>query len=70
VAAGDLDLHTTLTETKRLYDAAREPKQLVIFDGAAHSDLLKHNPSQYRNAVVGFLDAHLLSTRVDRHAEE
>ncbi|MFT5301275.1 MAG: fermentation-respiration switch protein FrsA (DUF1100 family), partial [Mariniblastus sp.] len=62
VAAGDLDLHTTLAETKRLYNTAVEPKQLVIFNGAAHTDLLTHNPVKYRKDVVGFLDACLRQT--------
>ena len=62
VAAGDLDLHTTLAETKRLYNTAVEPKQLVIFNGAAHTDLLTHDPVKYRNDVVGFLDACLRQT--------
>lgn len=59
VAAGELDRHTTLAETERLFNAAREPKRLVVFEGAAHVDLLQHQPDRYRNEVVGFLNTHL-----------
>ena len=58
IAAGECDLHTTLAETKRLYDTATEPKQLIIFEGATHTDLLKYDPEKY-NKIVAFLDTHL-----------
>jgi len=61
VAAGDLDEHTTLRESERLYAAAKEPKQLSVFAGAAHVDLLQQNPEQYRNEVVKFLNVNLKS---------
>ena len=59
VAAGDEDQHTTLVETERLYDAAEKPKQLVIFKGAEHADLLEYDRKQYIDEIVGFLDHHL-----------
>ncbi|MDG2384740.1 MAG: alpha/beta hydrolase [Pirellulaceae bacterium] len=62
VAAGDQDLHTTLTESRTLFQAANEPKQFVVFADAAHDDLLEHNSHQYRNEIVPFLDLHLRST--------
>ena len=58
VASGDQDRHTTLSETERLFAAAREPKQLVIFPGAEHVDLLNDDPQKYRE-IVAFLDRHL-----------
>jgi uncharacterized protein len=70
IAAGESDLHTTLAETKRLYNAAREPKQLAVFNGADHSDLLNYDPVQYRKAVVSFLDAHLRSPQMENQPEE
>lgn len=60
VASGDLDQHTTLAETQALFAAAAEPKRLVIFQGAAHSDLLAYNPEQYEREVLPFLAANLL----------
>lgn len=70
VASGDLDTHTTLAETERLFDAAQEPKQLVIFKGAAHTDLMKSDPIQYERDVIGFLQEHLTTTdHSDAHNE-
>jgi fermentation-respiration switch protein FrsA (DUF1100 family) len=58
VATGDRDRRTTLGETKRLYQAAREPKRMVVFAGAGHDDLLRHDRDRYQEIVV-FLDAYL-----------
>jgi fermentation-respiration switch protein FrsA (DUF1100 family) len=46
IAAGDCDCQTTLPETERLFQTAKQPKQLVIFEGAGHTDLLKHDPNK------------------------
>lgn len=59
IIAGDNDSHTTLAETKRLYGRGKEPKQLLIFEGATHTDLLNYDPENYRK-VVTFLDNHLV----------
>jgi alpha-beta hydrolase superfamily lysophospholipase len=53
--AGSDDRHTTLAESRRLFDAAREPKQLWVVQGAAHEDLEAHDPAGYRSRVLGFL---------------
>ncbi len=58
VAGGDCDAHTTLLETQQLFQAACEPKQLVIFEGAAHIDLLTYDHDKYHE-IVEFLDTHL-----------
>ncbi|NIP69120.1 MAG: alpha/beta hydrolase [Planctomycetales bacterium] len=58
IAAGDCDDHTTLSETQRLYQTAPEPKQLVIFEGAAHTDLLTYDPDKYHR-IVAFFDRYL-----------
>jgi uncharacterized protein len=59
VLAGDADRHTTLAETLRLYDTAREPKKLVIFPGAAHEDFLTRDAKQYESEVLPFLATYL-----------
>jgi fermentation-respiration switch protein FrsA (DUF1100 family) len=69
VAGGEVDNQTTLAETERLFQAAREPKKLVVFSGAAHTDLLSHDSAKYQTEVVGFLDAHLRSTQAGNHLE-
>lgn len=59
VVCGEHDLHTTLNESKRLFAAAPEPKQFVVFEGSAHQDLLRHNPMKYSDTIALFLDQHL-----------
>lgn len=61
VLAGDMDGHTTLAESKEMYAAAVEPKQLFVFEGAVHEDLYQFDPASYDEAVVSFL-----STWLDR----
>ncbi len=61
IASGDRDPHTTIAETRRLFAAASEPKQLVVFQGARHQDLLEQNPPLYENEVLTFLDQYLLA---------
>jgi fermentation-respiration switch protein FrsA (DUF1100 family) len=55
VAAGSQDLHTTLEESRELFDAAAQPKSLWIVEGATHQDLLAFDPKGYEEHVVGFL---------------
>jgi alpha-beta hydrolase superfamily lysophospholipase len=62
IAAGSDDQHTTLSETKALYDAAQEPKELWIVAGAKHQDLLKYDPSGYEAHVLRFLTDRLRGT--------
>jgi fermentation-respiration switch protein FrsA (DUF1100 family) len=60
IAAGDLDRHTTLPETERLYAAARAgDKSLWIVPGAAHVDLHAFAPREYERRVGGFLQDRL-----------
>jgi alpha-beta hydrolase superfamily lysophospholipase len=65
IAGGMADLHTPPGETRRMYRAADEPKHLVLFDGAAHVDLLDQNPEKYKAEIVPFLTGHLLSETAD-----
>ncbi|MCA1572388.1 MAG: alpha/beta fold hydrolase [Chloroflexi bacterium] len=46
-------------QSQRLYDAAGEPKELVIVDGAAHAEAYAVDPVAYRERVLGFLERHL-----------
>lgn len=59
VISGSDDLHTTATETERIYKAAAEPKQLWLVEGAAHVDLLVASPEEYRKRVLSFLNKRL-----------
>ena len=59
IVAGDRDEHTTLTETQSMYSAAREPKELLIFEGAAHVDLLRYDAETYAAKVLAFLSRNM-----------
>lgn len=59
VTSGDQDRHTRLPETERLFARAKEPKELVIFKGAAHVDLLEHDPQLYESRILAFFQRHL-----------
>ncbi len=63
VASGSEDRHTPLDETKRLFAAAQEPKQLWIIDGAAHVDLCSFAPVEYETRCLAFLEAHMRRSR-------
>jgi fermentation-respiration switch protein FrsA (DUF1100 family) len=59
VIGGSEDPYTTADETKRLFAAARAPKELWMVRGAAHIDLLRYDPNGYRTRVLVFLDRYL-----------
>ena len=59
IASGSVDRHTTLEETKRIFDAASEPKELWIVEGAAHVDLHAFTPHAYEARVGAFLAKYL-----------
>ena len=55
VIAGAEDRHTTAAETRRIFAAAHEPKQLWLVDGAAHVDLHAAARAEYEKRVGNFL---------------
>jgi pimeloyl-ACP methyl ester carboxylesterase len=59
IAAGSIDKHTTLAETKRLFDSANSPKELWIVEGAAHVDLHHFNEAVYEVRISTFLDKYM-----------
>jgi uncharacterized protein len=59
VISGTADRHTTLSQTKALFAAANEPKELWLAPGAAHVDLLQFDREGYSTHVLGFLRHHL-----------
>jgi fermentation-respiration switch protein FrsA (DUF1100 family) len=56
VLAGTADQHATAEQTQALFSRAREPKQLVWFEGAAHVDLLRRHAPRYQEATRAFLE--------------
>ena len=57
--AGAKDQHTTLEESKRLYDTAIEPKEFWVVEGAAHQDLHKAAKNEYENRLLSFFQQYL-----------
>ena len=47
------------TQSQRLFEAAREPKELMVVDGAEHSDAHAVGAAEYERRVLAFLARHL-----------
>ena len=56
IVAGTLDQHTTIAESRELFRAANEPKEMCEFEGASHEDLYRFDADLYRQTVIEFLD--------------
>ena len=52
---GTKDRHTTVSDAKRLFHAFQGPKQLELFEGAGHVDLLNFDQALYEAKVSEFL---------------
>ena len=59
IAAGTEDRHTTVAETRRIFEAAAEPKALWLVEGAAHVDLYRFDRAAYEQTVFGFVFRYL-----------
>ncbi len=59
VLGGALDVQTPASETRRIFDAVRQPKQLWLVDGAAHQDLHDYAAGEYERRIAAFLGTHL-----------
>ena len=59
IISGDQDNRTWPEDTHRLHQAAHEPKELWMIEGAGHEDLF-HYPG-YQEKVTSFLQRHLKS---------
>ena len=57
--SGTHDVHTTQTETERLFDAARFPKELWIVPGARHFNMHSYVGREYEQRVSDFLSYYL-----------
>lgn len=54
IIAGAEDKHTTLTESKRLFAQANQPKQMWVVDGAGHISFDRVRPEEYEAKVLAF----------------
>ena len=63
VVGGSRDEHTTEGETRELFAAAAEPRELWIVDGAAHQDFARFDRAGYEAHVIAFLKRWLVSEK-------
>lgn len=56
---GDDDLHTTIEESRRLYETAKEPKDFWVIQGARPVDLHRAAPTEYESGVLEFFQKNL-----------
>jgi fermentation-respiration switch protein FrsA (DUF1100 family) len=59
IASGAEDRDATADETRRLYEAARQPKELWIVEGAGHVDLHRFARKDYEGRIGAFLGRYL-----------
>lgn len=59
--AGSEDMHTTLAESRELFAAASEPKEMWVVNGAKHQDLHAFARNEYEQRVLAFFSRNLLA---------
>jgi fermentation-respiration switch protein FrsA (DUF1100 family) len=57
--AGSEDQHTTLDESRELFAAAAEPKELWVLEGAKHVDAHAFAAGEYERRVLLFFEQHI-----------
>jgi alpha-beta hydrolase superfamily lysophospholipase len=55
VIAGEKDTYTLLDESKRIFEAAREPKEFWPVENAKHEDMWVFAKEEYEHRVLDFL---------------
>jgi uncharacterized protein len=63
VVHGDRDELIPVSQGRRLFDAAPEPKRLIIIEGAAHNDLSNVGGEKYIDTLAEFVRLSLKSER-------
>ena len=56
---GSADKYTTLAESKRMFEQAKEPKQFWVVNGAAHVDFSCFDENHYKTKVLSFFKQYL-----------
>ena len=59
IIAGTEDRHTEREESRRLFEEAREPKQLWFIEGAKHQNFHLYAGEEYERRVLQFFRRHL-----------
>lgn len=59
VICGSVDKYTTLAESERMFEQAKEPKQFWVVNGAAHVDFSCFDKNHYKTKVLSFFKQYL-----------
>lgn len=59
VICGSADKYTTLAESERMFEQAKEPKQFWVVNGAAHVDFSCFDENHYKTKVLSFFKQYL-----------
>ena len=59
IIAGTNDKHTTLSESKRMYNVASEPKEIWLVEGAKHQNFHRYSPLIYQEKILNFFKKYL-----------
>ncbi|MDQ3186323.1 MAG: alpha/beta fold hydrolase [Pseudomonadota bacterium] len=57
--SGTDDQHTKVAETERLFDAARQPKEMWIVPGGGHFNMHAYAGKEYEERILDFLERYL-----------
>ena len=57
--SGTDDRHTKVAETERLFEAARQPKEIWIVPGGGHFNMHAYAGREYEDRILDFLDRHM-----------
>jgi fermentation-respiration switch protein FrsA (DUF1100 family) len=57
--SGTDDRHTKVAETERLFDAARQPKEIWIVPGGGHFNMHAYAGREYEDRISGFLERYM-----------
>ncbi len=60
IMSGTSDPHTTLADTESMIEAAAEPSESWLVEGAGHEDLYDFVPPEYEARVLSFFERHLM----------
>jgi fermentation-respiration switch protein FrsA (DUF1100 family) len=63
IVAGDRDRIVPLEQSRRLFERASEPRDLVVVRGADHNDAALLDGRELIDAVRRFVDAHVKGTK-------
>jgi fermentation-respiration switch protein FrsA (DUF1100 family) len=69
IMSGTDDRHTTAEETHAMFEAANEPKEFWMVEGADHEDLYDFSPDDYRPRLLSFFERHLQTVKEERSVE-